>query len=58
MAVTIHNAEGEPVGGDALFENTYMRPFVDQLGGWVTDADTGEIIYTSPTRQALIGQND
>ena len=55
MTVSGYHGDGKRYGGDSTFDTVYMQPYVDEHEGWVVDDDTGEVIYMSPARRAVIG---
>lgn len=44
MTVTLYDAQGTPIAGDAT-AGQHMRDRADELGGYIKDDATGDIIY-------------
>lgn len=44
MTYTVHEANGTPRAGDAVLSDN-MKELADELGGYITDDTTGDVIY-------------
>jgi hypothetical protein len=44
VSITVHTADGTPDAGDPEITDVTRR-YADELGGYITDDDTGKILY-------------
>lgn len=44
MSVTVYKSDGTPLAGDPLMSDA-MKAYAEEEKGYVTDDDTGDILY-------------